>query len=264
MAERVRKPRKRDKDTPVVEDDGKKYTEEASTVYDVGELKKQRERKPSDHITAMQEAFIEYYVRTLNRKEAALLAGYSPRCAGEMARRLLNGVYYPLVEQKIRKLLQARQQDAAMDGAAILRFIHAVIQFKPADWFVPGSDGGWVVDRTDYHVMPDSMKMIIEEVKATTVQLPDSTTTTMLNVKFISKTAMLALAAKYQLGDRVMEEQPQAQIDWSELFGRQPKQLVQVKVIGTSALPTKSDAAWNDPIEAEITNLEAGTKEQHE
>lgn len=208
-----------------------------STNPEAGRLATKKERRAATHITPMQEIFIAVYVATRDKNRAAVEAGYAPGFAPIMAKRLLNGVYYPLVANKIKSLLQEQQKVAVMDGAAVLKYVHTILQFQPAMWFMPGDDGGWLMEMDDVRVLPSDLLSIVEHIEMKTIESPDGTKTNKMWVKFVSKTQALAIAARYQLGDLNKDTTPVVQIDWSKLFGRGPVTLTQtttqVSVSGT-------------------------------
>ncbi|MBA4063620.1 MAG: hypothetical protein C0501_07890 [Isosphaera sp.] len=194
-------------------------------------------RKP-ERISAKQQAFVGAYLRTRNATRAAVAAGYPERSAHTRGSELLDGKTY-LVAAEVRRRLDALDKRAMLDADAVLWYLHAAMLFCPADYCLPGDGGGrWRAAAEDVRAWPPEVKALVEEMEVR----PDGS----VRVRFVSKAAAMALAAKYQLGGkaRVVVQQ----IDWSGLLrgGPPDPDPVEERIRAIEALPDPDPADGPD------------------
>lgn len=171
-----------------------------------GEVLNESRRSPVkiQKVSPKQRDFIEHYVIHRDATKAAIAAGYKAKTASSVGFQLLNPQHYPLVANEIKKRLAILDGKAMLDADGVLRYIHTSMLYRPLEWFRPSKDGGWMIDEEQLMNLPPEIGCLIEEIESKTVvtrKEDDGTETvsTYLKVRLVSKTAMTALAAKYQL-----------------------------------------------------------------
>jgi hypothetical protein len=113
-----------------------------------------------------------------------------------------------------------------IDADGVLRYIHTSMLYRPLEWFRPSKDGGWMIDEEQLMNLPPEIGCLIEEIESKSIVTrteegpdgkPVETTTTYLKVRLVSKTAMTALAAKYQLTTK-HDVTVHGQLDWDTII----------------------------------------------
>lgn len=157
-------------------------------------------------VSPKQRAFIEHFFGDGKRDatKSAILAGYPAKTAGSYGHQLLDPRRFPLVANEIRQRMDILDGKAMLDADGVLRYIHNAMLYRPMEWFKPSKDGGWMIDADTLDNLPPEIGCLIEEVESKSVvtrkdEDGTETTSTYLKVRLVSKTAMTALAAKYQL-----------------------------------------------------------------
>lgn len=189
-------------------------------------------------LTELQERFCQEMARdNSSQTQAAIRAGVKGNNPAVVASNWMNPRKYPLVVARIEELREAKVEDALMTGADVLRFAHTTMLACFTDYFQPGPRGWWVCRREDYMKIPVNIKRLIEEMEVRSYTNPiTGETEETLRVKFVSKSAMALLAAKYQLTEK--HQHTVVNIDWSDpRLGRDP-------------------LASEDPVEARIREVE--------
>jgi phage terminase small subunit len=156
-------------------------------------------------LTDRQRAFVAEYVVDMNATRAAVAAGYSPKTAASLGCQLLDDKVYPLVAVEVRRALARKELVAERKADDVLRYIHCVMWFQPLQFFLPGDDGGWLLDEDKLATLPPAIGCLIEEVEVRRFVVgtgADRQEVTRYWVRLVSKTAAMALAAKHQLGDK--------------------------------------------------------------
>ena len=190
-------------------------------------------------LTDKQRVFVAEYVIDLNATRAAVAAGYSPKTAASMGCQLLDHKAYPLVAVEVRKALADKELRAEKKANDVLRYIHTAMFYQPLMFFLPGDDGGWLIDEDKVATLPPCIGCLIEEVERRTVMRGDGENrqvATMFWVRLVSKTAAMTLAAKHQLGEKAPATAPApVGLDWygsdesqEERALAEAKQLVEV------------------------------------
>jgi phage terminase small subunit len=170
-------------------------------------------------LTDKQRAFVAEYVVDMNATRAATAAGYSARTAASLGCQLLDDDLHPLVAAEVRRALARKELAAERKADDVLRYIHTVMFFCPADYFDPGGNGGWLISREEYRRLPFEIKCLVEEMEARTVKTKAGRVST-LWVRFVAKATAMTLAAKHQLGEKVNASmQGVVQLDWDAIAG---------------------------------------------
>jgi len=111
----------------------------------------------------------------------------------------------------IREKLQEYEQQSSLRAEYVRDYIKSILDFKPTDYFQPAPEGGWMIADKDYNKLPENVARLIEDIELRNIR-----GNTFLAVRFISKTAALAMAAKYTL-TQSMQIDTTKRIDWDEL-----------------------------------------------
>jgi Terminase small subunit len=179
--------------------------------------KKARFSPGRDHkLTDKQRVFVAEYVIDMNATRAAVAAGYSPKTAASMGCQLLDHKAYPLVAVAVKKALADKELRAEKKADDVLRYIHTAMWYQPLMFFLPGDDGGWLIDEDKVATLPPCIGCLIEEVERRTVVIGEGANrkeVTKFWVRLVSKTAAMTLAAKHQLGEKAPAPVPVG-LDW--------------------------------------------------
>lgn len=182
------------------------------------------DRRKEQKVSPKQRAFIEHFFGEANRDKtkAAIMAGYPAKTAGSYGQQLCDPTRFPLVANEIKNRMDILDGKAMLDAEGVLRYIHTAMLYRPLEWFRPSKDGGWMIDENALINLPPEIGCLIEEVesKVSVTRTGDDgaeTTTSYLKVKLVSKSAMTALAAKYQLTQKVFRELSE-NIDWDTVI----------------------------------------------
>ena len=139
-------------------------------------------------LTDRQRAFAQNYVVHLNANQAARdVKGVAPAAR-----------YNPQVAEYIEVLMEAREDGTRLKAEFVREYIYTIMTFCPGDYFRPGPDGQWMIDETAYALLPQTVRMLVE-----TMTLIEFQGTRFMTVTFISKTAALAMAARYTLTQKI-------------------------------------------------------------
>jgi hypothetical protein len=165
-------------------------------------------------LTPKQHAFVSELMTDENGTRAASAAGYKNPAV--LACFLQDERKYPLVVRAIREARARKELAAERKADDILRYLHTAMYFCPADYFDPGGNGGWLINRENYRNLPPEIKCLVEEMETRTIKTRAGTVH-MLWVRFVSKSTAMTLAAKQQLGDKIHTTFTPA-IDWARLW----------------------------------------------
>jgi phage terminase small subunit len=77
-----------------------------------------------------QEQFANQYLKDLNGTKAALAAGYSANCAGQIAWEMLNDPKYKHVQDRIAHLMKIRADETKVDAAFVLKKLKMLAEAK--------------------------------------------------------------------------------------------------------------------------------------
>jgi hypothetical protein len=101
---------------------------------------------------------------------------------------------YPEVRAAVQARLIEHEGRMALTAEYVRKYIEDVLEVSICDYFAPAANGRWATSLEGLRELPQHVKRLIEEL--TVVQSGD---TTIVQVKFVSKTAALHMATKYTL-----------------------------------------------------------------
>jgi hypothetical protein len=224
-------------------------------------MAKVKSRKPfknehgSPHkLTEKQRVFIAEYLAgdgtaKGNATESARRAGYAhPEVMGAR----LRSDEFPLVKEAIDKALAKIETTALISAQDLLRRIHELLLFNPAKWFRPSDNPkmpGFMLSAEEFSNLPDHIGQLIKGtvVSRREIELPTGAkqTKTVVYIELMSKDKAAEIAAKYQLGQKVLLA-PAQQMPadyWEGMHGKY-------------ALPAHGDGDEDDPVEARLREAE--------
>jgi phage terminase small subunit len=147
-------------------------------------------------LTDRERVFVREYTEHLDGRRAAKVAGYSS--GGDMAYKLLNTPPYVAVRAEVDRVLAVREAESELRGEYVREYIVDVMEFCPTDYFTISPDGGWTIEEDRWRDVPHKYKRLVEGIELKFVGRR-----AVLCVKFVSKTAALAMAAKYTLTQKL-------------------------------------------------------------
>lgn len=154
-------------------------------------------------LNSRQRRFVEEYVVSFDSKDAARAAGYS----GTPAKKLQNHVgVQAAVDEKLAELAAKSELKAEY----VREYILSILELCPTDYFMTGPRGEWMIDPELFKTLPHEVKRLVDSVELK-IYRGEAT----FCVKFISKQAALAMAARYTLVQKV--DARVTQVPWDEL-----------------------------------------------
>lgn len=117
-----------------------------------------------------------------------------------------------LIPAAVQEKLDAHSEACALKAQYIRDYMYDVLELCPTDHFALAPDGGWMVDPAGFNSLPFRVKRLIEGVELRMVG-----GRAYLSVKFISKTTILALAARYTMTQKV--EATITTVPWDRIAG---------------------------------------------
>jgi hypothetical protein len=161
-------------------------------------------RRASDRAMAglnlRQRKYVEEYTKDFNSSRAKKAAG-------------LGKVRTPEIVEAVAVRVAEQSAKSDLDAEYVRQYIKSVLDFCPLDFFEPAEGGGWLMSEENYRNMPQSAKCLIEDVEYRKIRGD-----VFMAVKFLSKTAALAMAARYTLTQKF--ESQIATIPWDEVSRR--------------------------------------------
>lgn len=156
-----------------------------------------------------QRRFVEEYVVNLNPKDAARAAGLNN------VKKLQKDVGVQLaVEEKLQELAAKSELKAEY----VRNYILSILELCPTDYFTTNERGEWMIQPELFRELPQEVKRLVD-----TVELKIYRGEATYSVKFISKQAALAMAARYTLVQKF--DVKQAQVPWDELAKEAEKEV---------------------------------------
>jgi Terminase small subunit len=167
----------------------------------------------TDSRTAVQmhrrHVFAREYAQHLNVRRAAISAGYALRATIHRLLRVRE------VEEAVNAHLAAQEAVSQLKAEYIREYILSILEFCPTDYFYVAVDGSWAIDPEKFKDLPHKVKRLVERVELKFVG-----GTAIYSVVFMSKTAALAMAARYTLGQYEEHESDVARsVPWDEIAG---------------------------------------------
>lgn len=160
---------------------------------------------PSRDLTNFEHAVADEYTHSFDVKKAAEVVD---RTNGRVAQTLAE----PAVQRWISDKLVERERRSELKADYVREYIHSILELCPTDYFSQLPNGMWCVDPEDFKKVPKQVRRLVESVE---LKLDKKSNEIILNVKFVSKSQALALAAKYTL----IEEHNVnvSQVPWAEI-----------------------------------------------
>ena len=162
-------------------------------------------RRSGRQFTDTQRLFVSEYVIDCNTVRAGRAVGYVSN-----PDRLLDPRKYPQVVGAIMDKLVEREEKSELKADYVRAYIQSILEFCPGDYFRAGPDGSWCIGQEGYDDLPQHVRRLIEEMTLINVN-----GVCLLSVRFISKTAALAMAAKYTLTQTINAQV--SQVPWDEI-----------------------------------------------
>lgn len=151
---------------------------------------------------AKVQRFVEEYCIDFNRNRAAMEANMR----GSPTAFLRD----PEVAEAIVAKLKAHTEKSEMSAEYVRDYIMSVLELCPTDYFIPAPEGGWLITPEHFDSLPREVLRLIDEIEIRNVR-----GASYLAVRFLSKSAALAMAAKYTLTQHI--EAKVATVPWEEL-----------------------------------------------
>jgi hypothetical protein len=161
-------------------------------------------------LTDKERVFVAEYVKRYNRRTAAEAAGYASEQASSW-QILFGEARYKLVRVAIMERIAEVEAKATLQADYVRDYIYSILELCPTDYFTLGPDGEWMIDPKQFKELPLEVKRLVEGVEAKFIrgQL-------IFKVQFLSKTAALAMAARYTLTQKA-EVEVKGAVPWDEI-----------------------------------------------
>ena len=168
-------------------------------------------------VTDKMWAFAIEYSIDLDKRAAAVRAGYSEKTASAMGCKLLK---HPLVAKIVGKLLREKQERSELKADNVVEYIRFVLFMNPLKYFRPYKRGKWEV--LDPDGLPDSVGQLIETMETQVEVDKDGVETSRLFVTIVNKTVVLGLAMKHlgMFPDKVGEVLQKMALDYDQIYLR--------------------------------------------
>lgn len=235
---------------PLKKQPGPKTGVKAKPKPRAGRPKGSKVVKVNTNTTPQQEMFINEYLINMSIKESAEKVGISQA----LGSRWLNPDISPHVYALLRRKMQAKEAIAEHTADEVLRLLQtgAFLDYRP--WFKPGNVKceTWRIHNDEYLKLPVEIARLIKyaeeeiEYKDNEAGVPVATPTGWLEVQLMDREILIAMVAKYMLGDKLDVRGTVLQINWGELRK------------GQVTTVTSSQLLDSDPIEAEILAVREG------
>ena len=168
-------------------------------------------------LTAKQCVFATEYLKDYNGTRAAREAGVPKNAASSVAGAWLHDPRFVHVAAYIEREIYHKNLRAKKSADEVLEYLQIAMYFVPSKYFQPGDRGGWLIDEENYKKLPDEIGRIIEEVEVRSKQVsrPDGTEVTLTRfwVKFVNKTKVTQMVAKFMLGSKVLVQPDESFFD---------------------------------------------------
>jgi hypothetical protein len=119
-----------------------------------------------------------------------------------------------VAEAVIDKMIE-RMDRSELDADYVRNYIHTLLELCPTDYFSKLPNGLWCINPDDFRKVPKEIRRLVESVE---LKLDKRSGDIVLNVKFISKSQALSLAAKYTMIEKHAHLHAEAP-PWAEIAG---------------------------------------------
>lgn len=123
---------------------------------------------------------------------------------------------------------------SVLNGEYVREYIKGIMELCPTDFFYLGEDGDWYIDPAEFRKLPQEVKRYVEGV-----ELRMTRSGPRIKVNFVSKTAALAMAARYTL---TAKEELKLNFPWQEIIesgvtdGEQAMKLLEAQIEGAEGV----------------------------
>jgi hypothetical protein len=104
----------------------------------------------------------------------------------------------PHVQLAVNRMLAYLEGKSELRAEYVRQFIFDVLELCPTDYFIPALGGGWLIDVDSFRDLPFKVKRLIEDVELRQIRGER-----FFAIRFVSKTAVLQLAARFTLAQKV-------------------------------------------------------------
>lgn len=147
--------------------------------------------QPAPVVTNLDEAVVDSYANHVDCKTVAKELGIPTGRVREV-------LHKDHVRELAQQRLKERRERSELSADYVREFIFGLLELCPTDYFTLAGDGRtWCVDPHHFNAIPKEIKRFVESVEMKRVAGEWT-----LVVKFMSKSAALALAARYSLVEK--------------------------------------------------------------
>lgn len=190
-------------------------------------------------VTDKMWAFAMEYPIDLDKRAAAVRAGYSEKTASAMGCKLLK---HPLVARIVGKALREKKERWELTADNVGEYLRLALFLNPVKYAIPRRGGKWELKNPES--LPDSIGQLIETLE---VRPGKDGEEPGLFVTWVNKTVVLGLAMKHlgMFPDKVADVLQKMALDYDSMY---------IEGNGQRALEASSEPA--DPIEQRLVQEE--------
>lgn len=153
----------------------------------------------------------------LTYKQRRFVQEYTAHGNAAKARREVGCMSHPLAKASVREAAEARMAElevqSELKAEYVRQYIHSALELCPTDYFFIAEDGGWAIDPDKFALLPKEVRRLVDKVEVRTTPRG----AIHYSVCFISKTAALAMAAKYTLPQKIEADVKHSGLPWERL-----------------------------------------------
>ncbi len=195
-------------------------------------------------VTARHQLFVNEWLIHRDGKRAAIAAGILPQHAATRASEWLDPEIHPAIALYVKERLRQIEERSLMSAVEVQQYIATVMKYEPLKYFTRSDPdgGGWLVTLEELRALPPHIGCLIEsfemkEVTSGSEKEGNVRVEKLVKVKLVSKATAMTLAAKHQLGEKVLGVNVNVDgnaFPWDQFFGRPaPSDPVKEKLEGT-------------------------------
>lgn len=156
-------------------------------------------------LTAIQQRWVEEYCVDFNDLRASRAVGFRRPMMPHFSQ-----PQFAMLLAAVQMRLMVLAERSVLNGDYVREYIKTVLEFSPIDFFQPAPEGGWMIAEDQFQHIPHTVKRLVESIEYRKIRGQD-----FLAITFISKTAALAMAAKYTLTQNI--NATVSQVPWEEM-----------------------------------------------
>lgn len=184
-------------------------------------------------LSDQERAFVSEYTEHFDAEAAGFEVGLGPGAG----KRFMQAPAHSNVQRAVAEKQQERDGDSRLNAQYAKEYLYGLMELCPIDYFELGPDGDYYIDPGEMKKLPREVKRYIEGVELRRTKYGDFYT-----VKFVSKTAAMAIAARYTLTQKLEAAVLTAQVPWSQVaaaVGRKELDEVERRIADAAALGAK-------------------------